>query len=165
MIVEKLEELCLSDYVKKGRVLCFDYGDKRIGVAISDINWMIASPFKIFPSHGIFNHIFEVFTEYAIKLIVVGMPKTLKGEKGGAQLEKIQKFVAKLNDLITEKGLDIKIIYWDERFSSVAANRYLEEAEMNLSKRKQNLDKVAASFILDGFLRYAEFSNTPPVAY
>ncbi len=154
MIIDNPKELCYSDYVGNNRALCFDYGDKRVGVAVSDINWMIASPLKTFPSHGIFNNIFNIFNEYQIAVIIIGAPRTLSGISNGKQFEKVKKFTLKLEELINERALDLKIIYWDERFSSVAANRYLDEAEMSISKRKNNIDKIAASFILQGFLNF-----------
>lgn len=93
---------------------------------------------------------------YNVKVVVVGMPRTLSGMQGGKQLEKVKKFTAKLDQLATEKNLDLKILYWDERFSSVAVNRYFDEAEMSISKRKNNVDKVAASFILQGFIDFVK---------
>ncbi len=154
MIIDNPKELCYSDYIGNSRALCFDYGDKRVGVAVSDINWMIASPLKTLPSNGIFNSIFDIFREYRISVIIVGAPKTLSGISSGKQFEKVKKFTLKLEELINEKALNLKIIYWDERFSSVAVNRYFNEAEMSISKRKDNIDKVAASFILQGFLDF-----------
>lgn len=159
MIIDNPKELCYSNYIGFSRALCFDYGDKRIGVAISDINWLIASPFKILPSHGIFNDVFNIFKEYEVKFIVIGAPKTLSGIAAGKQFEKVKKFSLKLEQLIKEKDLDIKIIYWDERFSSVAVSHYFDEAELSLSKRKNNVDKVAASFILQGFLDFVRFKK------
>lgn len=156
MIIDNPKELCYSEYISNGRVLCFDYGDKRIGLAISDINWLIASPLKTLSSHGIFNYVFDIFKEYDINTVLIGAPRTLSGISAGKQFEKVKKFVLKLEELIGEYKFNLNIIYWDERFSSVAVNRYFDEAEMSVSKRKNNIDKVAASFILQGFLDFAQ---------
>ncbi len=156
MIIDSPKELCYSDYISNGRALCFDYGDKRIGLAISDINWQIASPFKTLSSHGIFNYVFDIFKEYDVNTVIIGAPRTLSGISAGKQFEKVKKFALKLEELIEKYKLNLNIIYWDERFSSVAFNRYFDEAEMSVSKRKNNIDKVAASFILQGFLDFAQ---------
>jgi len=154
MIIDDPKELCYSDYIGHGRVLCFDYGDKRIGLAISDINWQISSPLKTLPSHGIFNNIFNIFKDYGVNVIIVGAPRTLSGVSSGKQFEKVKKFTLKLEELIKKRELNLNIIYWDERFSSVAVNRYFDESKMSVLKRKNNIDKVAASFILQGFLDF-----------
>ena len=160
MIVSDPKELCYIDYIGKCRVLCLDYGDKRVGVAISDINWRIASPLKVLESHGVYSDLFKLISEYSIGIVVVGAPKALNGGDSGKQFEKVKKFVEKLDELSNSKSLDIKIIYWDERLSSVAANRFLNESEMSISRKKKNIDKVAASFILQGFLDYIEYTHT-----
>lgn len=157
MIVFDSKELCYTDYIGKCRVLSIDYGDKRVGVAVSDINWRIASPLKVLESHGVYNELFQLILDYSIGIVVVGAPKALNGGESGKQFEKVKKFVEKLEELSVSKSLDIKIIYWDERLSSVAANRFLDESEMSISRKKKNIDKVAASFILQGFLDYVDF--------
>ena len=148
MILNDPKELCCSELKGKCRVLCLDYGDKRIGLAISDINWMIASPLKVLESHGVVKDLLKVANENNAGVVVVGAPKALNGGDSGKQLEKVKKFVEKLNELLPEKI----ILFWDERLSSVAATRFLDEAEMSLTKRKKTIDKVAASFILQGML-------------
>lgn len=154
MIIDDPKELCYPDFIGKGRALCLDYGDKRIGVAVSDIDWIIASPLKVLQSHGCYPDIIKLVSDYSVEILVIGAPKPLSGGTSGKQFEKVKKFVTKLDEIFDS---NIKIIYWDERLSSVAANRFLEESEMTLSNRKKNIDKVAASFILQGFLGYVTF--------
>lgn len=151
MILSNIDELSFVTLVGKCRALCLDYGNKRVGVAVSDINWRIASPLKVFESHGVYSNILKVVSEYAAGVVVVGSPVSLNGGNSGTQLEKVKKFVTKLEQLLPP---DISIVYWDERLSSVAASRFLVEAEMSISQKKKNIDKVAASFILHGFLDY-----------
>ena len=150
MIINDPNELCHKTLKGNCRVLCLDYGDKRVGVAISDINWMIASPFKVLESHGVYKDLLKLIEENNIGVIVVGAPRALNGGGSGKQFEKVKKFVEKLNELLPEK----LILFWDERLSSVAATRFLDEAGMNLAQKKKNIDKVAASFILQGVLNY-----------
>lgn len=151
MILSNIDELSFATLIGKCRALCLDYGDKRVGVAVSDINWQISSPLKVFESHGVYPNILKVVSEYDVGVVVVGSPVSLNGGNSGTQLEKVKKFVKKLEQLLPR---DISIVYWDERLSSVAASRFLVEAEMSLSQKKKNIDKVAASFILHGFLDY-----------
>ena len=147
-----IKELCLSKFIGEGRALCVDYGDKRIGLAVSDIQWRISSPLVVLESHGVFPKIKKIITEYVVLLIVVGCPKSLSGGFGGMQNEKVKKFTEKLAEIYQ----NISIIYWDERMSTVAAERFLLEADVSRSKKKNTIDKVAASFILCGFLNYCD---------
>ncbi|MDR3224427.1 MAG: Holliday junction resolvase RuvX [Holosporales bacterium] len=133
-------------------MICLDYGDKRIGVAVSDIDWQIASPLVVLQSHGCFNGIFEIINEYCVLVVVVGLPISLGGKERGAQLEKVKKFIEKLNELIEKKNIDVVIYSVDERFSTVAANRILENSGLSRTAKKRHVDKVAASFILQGVL-------------
>ena len=104
------DELCLNDLKGKYRALCIDYGDKRVGVAISDINWKIASPLVILESHGVYNRLLEIINEQKVGVIVIGAPLALNGGTSGNQLEKVKKFVENL-----EKKIEKPIIMWDER--------------------------------------------------
>ncbi|MBQ8651168.1 MAG: Holliday junction resolvase RuvX [Alphaproteobacteria bacterium] len=149
-----IKELCLESLKGRGRVLCIDYGDKRVGLAISDIFWTIASPMDVLESHGIYKKLIPIIKNNSVNLIIVGLPKSLSGGSAGQQLEKVQKFVCKLEELLAEQNIDVKMSFWDERLSTVAANRFLEEGNISRSNRRSIIDKVAASFILRGFLDY-----------
>lgn len=156
MLIPDIKELNACDLIGKQRALCIDYGNKRVGIAISDISWKIASPFKVLESHGVFFNLFKIIEEYSVGLVVIGAPLSLNGGESGAQHEKVKKFTEKLISLIEEKNLKIDVIFWDERLSSVAANRFLSESEMTFSSKRKNIDKVAASFILQGLLDYLD---------
>jgi putative Holliday junction resolvase len=125
-----------------------DYGDRRIGIAVSDINWQIASPLKVLESHGVFKNLLKLIDEYLVKIVVVGIPITLTGHNSGKQYEKVTKFITKLSEL----RHDIIIITWDERLSTVAAERILSEYNQSRAFSRRNVDRVAASFILQGVL-------------
>ena len=157
MIIQEKNELFRSDYIGKRRALCLDYGDKRIGVAVSDIGWDIASPLIVLESNGVFQKLSKILNDYSIGIIIVGAPHSLSGANSGKQYEKVKKFTEKLEKI--ENNIDI--LYWDERLSSVAATRILVEAEMTHSNKKKNIDKIAASFILQGFLDYMRYKDKP----
>ncbi|MDR1333277.1 MAG: Holliday junction resolvase RuvX [Holosporales bacterium] len=151
-LLSEPSESGLLEYRGHARALCLDYGNKRIGVAISDIGWCIASPLKVINSHGCFPDIMEIIDEYAVGIVVVGVPCALNGGNAGKQREKVEKFVSKLMDLIGARFPTVRVILWDERYSSVAANRFLNEAGVSTAAKRQHIDKVAASFILQGIL-------------
>ncbi len=150
-MIKSANELCLNELKGRCRALCIDYGDKRIGVAISDINWEIASPLIVLESHGVYDRLLEIINEQEVGVIVVGAPLAINGDQGGKQLEKVKRFVENL-----EKKVNLPIVMWDERLSTHGADRLLTNACITKSRRKTYIDKVAASFILEGFLHYCE---------
>jgi putative Holliday junction resolvase len=141
-----------KEYVGKARVLGIDYGDKRIGVALSDIGWMIASPLLVLDNHGAIKRLCSIILENLVMVVVIGLPIGLDGHSAGPQIDKVKKFAEKLEESASLDIPYIKFLFQDERLSSVAANRLLSEAGINLSMRQKNVDKIAASFILQGFL-------------
>ena len=156
MIVD-VKELCFSEYKGKCRVLCIDYGDKRVGIAISDINWLIASPLVVLDSQGVYRGILDIVETNKIGVIVVGAPLALNGAKGGKQLGKVNNFVQKLNEMCE----CVAIVMWDERMSTCGAQRILTGCGSRIHRNKL-IDKVAASFILEGFLDHV--TNTIAVS-
>ncbi|MDR1476459.1 MAG: Holliday junction resolvase RuvX [Holosporales bacterium] len=148
-----------SCYIGKSRVLCLDYGDRRIGVAISDIGWRIGSPVTVLDNHGAFRRLFHLIEIYEISIVILGFPVSLKGEKRGMQADKIKAFGQKLEKLIEQQEADVRVLLWDERFSTQAAHRILSEIGASDSRKKKEIDKVAASFVLQGFLDWVK-NNT-----
>ena len=155
MIIDA-KELNISELKGKGRTLCIDYGDKRVGIAITDITWMIASPLTALESNGIYQKLIRIIEDYKVKVIIVGLPKALNGGASGKQLDKVKRFVTKLDVLC--KGA--YIILWDERQSTNGAIRILDKADISRSQYKTKIDKIAASFILEGFLDYCRLNAT-----
>lgn len=130
------------------RVLGLDIGDVRIGVAVSDESRTISQSLYYIKRIGYSKdteRILEIMSEYNCDLIVLGLPKLMSGIEG-AQAEKTKAF----GDELVKKGCIIE--YQDERLSSVAAESILIEANTSRKKRKQNIDKIAASFILQMWL-------------
>ena len=133
-----------------GRIIAFDIGDKRVGVAISDPFGEMALPVETYWRKG-----FEKDIEYLLKLasdkfaetIVCGLPVNFDGSES-EQTQKTREFIARL----TEKS-SIPVVTQDERFSTMQARRLLLEADMRREKRKDVIDKVAASYILEDYLR------------
>ena len=131
------------------RSLGLDIGDRRTGVAISDAQGLIAFPLSVIDQKNEEAAIAEVIRlaqEYQEERIVVGLPYSLDGGIG-RQAEKVKGFSEKLGQRIS---IDVQL--WDERLSSVAAERSMIEAGTKRGKRKHQRDAVAAAFILQGFL-------------
>lgn len=131
------------------RVLGLDVGQKTVGVAISDPLGFTAQGITTIRRTKKDNDVEEIkklCDEYEVETIVVGLPKNMDGSIGFAG-EKIQEF----SELIKEK-INLEIVFWDERLTTVAAHKAMLEADLSRGKRKKIVDKVAATYILQGYL-------------
>ena len=132
-----------------GRIMGLDVGDKTIGVAVSDLMGLTAQGVKTIKRVGKKKDIEalkEIIKERQVNKIVSGLPKNMNGTLG-PQGEK----VLKLCELIKEEtGLEID--FWDERLTTVAAERSLIEGDVSRKKRKKVIDMLAAVIILQGYL-------------
>ena len=135
----------------KSSILGIDLGKKRTGIAVSDINQKIASPLRVIENMKFketLNILKEILTERDVCAIIVGDPINMDGSIG-PRSQSSRSFIKNLS-----KDLDIPILLWDERLSTVSAERSLLEADISRKKRQQVIDKIAASIILQNFLDY-----------
>ncbi|MBT3581377.1 Holliday junction resolvase RuvX [bacterium] len=134
------------------RVLAIDYGEKRIGLALSDPLWLTAQPLSFLENNKIFFvELQKIIQEYDVKKIVLGLPKNLQGHDTAKTLE-VRTFAEKL-----QKNLSMEVVFWDERFSTVAVNKFLIGADVSRKKRKKVVDSQAAAFFLQGYMdRYRQ---------
>lgn len=131
------------------KILGLDIGDVRIGVAMSDAIGMFASPYEVIDRKKTepFKRIADIVKENSIGKVIAGLPKSLNGEEK-VQAEKVRDFVGKL-----EKTLGMEIVFIDERYSTVAADRMLSETTKKDAKEKRKVvDKIAATYILQTYL-------------
>ncbi|MEA3494146.1 MAG: Holliday junction resolvase RuvX [Candidatus Margulisiibacteriota bacterium] len=130
------------------RKLGIDYGEKRIGIAVSDPLGIAAQPVEVIEnSDQVIERLSDIVSRYEqVDEIIVGLPKTLKGEVGIAA-EKVLKFVEEL-----KKVVKIPIVTWDERMTTAAAEKNLIAAGLSRGKRKKVIDKSAAAYILQSYL-------------
>ncbi|KGN02975.1 Holliday junction resolvase [Clostridium novyi A str. 4570] len=131
------------------RVLGLDVGDRTIGVAVSDPLGFTAQGITTVHRKSVEEDIDElkkICKEYAVELIISGLPKNMNGTVG-EQGEKVIEFC----DLLKEE-IKIPIKMWDERLTTVAAHRAMLEANLSRAKRKKIVDKMAATYILQGYL-------------
>lgn len=131
------------------RLMGLDVGDKRIGVALSDESAVIASPKETLERRGNrkdIAHLLALAAREDVHEILVGMPLSLDGSEG-PQAQKVGRFIEALR-----AETEIPVTTWDERLSTVGAERALIEGDMSRAKRKQTVDRVAAALILQGYL-------------
>lgn len=124
-------------------------GTERIGVAVSDELGLFAQALTTIERESIaedLNKINGFVEEWKVQKVVVGLPKRTDG-RVGKEAERVLKFSESL-----QKKLKVPVDTWDERFSTVAATRTLLEANLSRAKRKKVVDKLAAVFILQGYL-------------
>jgi len=131
------------------RVLGLDYGDRRIGVALSDaFGWTAQGLEMIERKHegDDIRRIEHLVREHEVGTIVVGLPKNMNGTIG-PRGEICMAFAEQLRQM-----LSMKVEMWDERLTTVAATRTLLEADVSRRKRKQVVDKMAAALLLQNYL-------------
>jgi putative Holliday junction resolvase len=133
------------------RILGLDFGSKIIGMAVSDEMGWSAQGIGTIKRKSLHHDLAEIekyIEEYNVERIVIGLPKNMDGSLGKAA-EHVLRFVENLKE-----EFDMPIDTWDERLSTVAAERVLLQADVSRQKRKQVIDKVAATIILQGYLDY-----------
>ena len=130
------------------KALGIDLGDARIGVAASDDLGMLAHPLETIPATkgDPIARILELAASRGAAAIVIGMPRNMDGTYGPAAT-KAKEFIEALRS-----STEIKVIGWDERLTTVSAQRSLHEAGKNTKKQRPIIDQVAAQIILQGWL-------------
>lgn len=131
------------------RILAIDFGDVRVGLALSDLTCTISKPFKTINYINIEDlliQIFEITKENQVNKIVVGIPYNMKGEDT-KQTIKVREFVSAL-----ENKMDYKIDLIDERLTSSEAEKFMHQMNIKTGHNKDKIDKIAASIILQEYL-------------
>lgn len=148
-------------HVAKGRrAMGIDLGTKTIGLALSDVNWTIATPLetirrvKFTPDVAA---LLDLAARHDVGALVVGLPKNMDGSEG----PRAQSTRAFVRNLMPKTALPV--VFWDERLSTAAVTRTLIEADASRARRAELVDKMAAAFILQGALDrlgYGELSES-----
>ncbi len=134
------------------RIMGIDYGDSRVGIALSDPLMITAQghatlPNKVYPK--MIDSVVKIAEEYKVDRIVIGMPKNLNGSLGD-RAEVTKKFYSDLKEKLT----DTEIILWDERLTTVQAAGILNVTNTRGKDRKNVIDTVAAAIILQSYMDY-----------
>lgn len=137
-------------------LLAFDYGEKRLGLAVSDLLLMTANPLTIIYRSELkkdIEQIKKIVAEKEVGGLVFGLPLQMDGSEGNTA-EEVRKFAK-----VVEKEIDLPQLFWDERLSSRAVESFLiKEMDMSRAKRKQVLDSSAAGYILQGVLDALQYA-------
>ncbi len=142
------------------RIMGLDFGSKTVGVAISDELLITAQGKEIIRRkeenklRQTLARIEELIEEYDVKEIVLGLPKNMNNTEG-ERVELTLEFMEKL-----ERRTGLPVTTWDERLTTVAADRAMMEAGIRREERKEHVDKIAAVFILQGYLDMRSMKGT-----
>ena len=131
------------------RNLGLDIGDKRIGVALSDPDGILASPYTIIickDEIADVEAIADIVSQQQVGKIIVGLPRSMNGSLGN-QAEKVKAFTQKLCD-----NIKVPIVFRDERLTTVSARRLMREVNTKKTKKEAKDDAIAAALILQGYL-------------
>ena len=131
------------------RKMGVDYGDKRIGIALTDAMCIIASPFEVYKNIGeedALNHLNKIIKDYDVDEVAIGLPINMDGTEGDRAI-KHRQFGEKLKQLS-----DVKVHFIDERLTSAEAEEILISSGVRREKRKELIDKIAAQIILQTFM-------------
>ena len=132
-------------------ILSLDYGEKRIGIAISNNECSIAFPSVVLERNKTnkdFLYIKDFIEKNDIQAVLIGIPYNMDGSEG-EQCKIVKNFSKKLLEFI-----NISIIYWDERLSTLAQEKILISKDVTRKKRKKVIDKLAAAYFLQSFLDF-----------
>lgn len=132
------------------RAMSLDVGTKTIGIATSDLMWMIANGVETIRRTSVerdFTRIGELIKEHEVSTLVVGYPKNMNGSIG-ERAQICEAFAEELRNRFPA----FKVVLWDERLSTVAAEKVLVDADMRRNKRKKIIDMMAAVVILQNYL-------------
>jgi len=138
-----------------------DLGTHTVGIAISDELGLIAQGLKTLGRKSMekdFSEIAAIIHQFGIEKIVVGLPKNMNGTLG-KQAEFVLKWIEVLKD-----NVQVPVVTWDERLSTVGATKVLLEADLSRKKRKKVIDKLAAVLILQGYLDQSRKPNHEPLS-
>ena len=131
------------------RVMALDYGDVRIGIALSDPTRFLATGYENYTRKDLVTdckHIADIISNNNVKVVVLGLPLNMDGSKG-VRVEKTYEFAEEL-----KKYTSVDIDYLDERLTSVSAEKILISADVSRKKRKTVMDKLSATIILQDYL-------------
>ena len=155
IIIEKYNMITIQELKtkidQKTRLLGIDMGSKKIGISICDDKRLIATPFQtisFISLNNLIEDIKKLIKENNIKAVVIGDPINMDGSHGKASQS------IKDKSAIISKKIEIPTVLWDERLSTVGAFNLSNKLDVNISKRTKNIDKNAATFILQGAIDY-----------
>lgn len=147
-----------AEFPHRGRLMGIDYGEKRVGLALSNFEQTLATPLETIERRDEkqdAKHLQKVATEYMVVALVVGLPVHMSGDEGAKAREarKYGDWVARVTKL--------PVRYHDERYSSALADELLEQLDLNPKQRKARRDRIAAQILLQSYLDSSRLDQPP----
>lgn len=134
------------------RAMALDVGNKRTGVAISDPTRLLARTLTVIAHDNAAAQIADLIAQHEVRDLVVGYPRHVGG-KVGEQAKHVEAFVAALKEELQARSLSVEIIFWDERYTTLEAERILDEiGSRRRHKGRRRLDALAAAVMLQEYL-------------
>ncbi|MBK18036.1 MAG: Holliday junction resolvase RuvX [Rhodospirillaceae bacterium] len=133
------------------RLLGLDVGEKTVGLALSDLSRTVATPMETLILKKFSNtatELLDICVEHEVAALIIGLPVNMDGTEG-PRCQSVRQFGRNL-----EAHFDMEMAFWDERLSTVAVTKTMLEADMSRAKRAENVDKMAAAYILQGALDF-----------
>lgn len=129
------------------RLMGIDFGEVRIGIALSDPLQIISQPYRVIPNDDdTISEIKNIIKSEEVRKIILGLPLNLDGEDTKKTLE-VREFFE-----VLKSNVDIPVIFWDERYTTVEANEQLKHMGYSIAESRKVIDKVAASIILKNYM-------------
>ena len=139
------------------RLLAIDFGRKRCGIAVTDSACIVANPLVTVPTASLIGFVKEYIAREAVSAIVVGRPKTVRGEDSESM-----RFLAPVINRLKKEIAPLPLVFFDERFTSVLAHRAMIDGGMSKMDRRDKavVDKISASIILNDFLESRAYKTS-----
>lgn len=139
-----------------GRLLAIDYGTKRTGIAVSDTLKIIANGLTTVPTHTLFQFLKEYFEKENVECVIIGLPKKMNNEYSES-MQHIRPFAKKLKNIYP----DLQIEFYDERFTSLLAQRAMIAGGMKKKDRQNKalVDEISATIILQDYMESLKLQN------
>ena len=156
-IFSSLQNFLETQEHPQGRILGLDVGDSYVGIALSDSHQIIASPLSLYKRISFqkdAGHLVGIIEKEKICIVLMGLPYNLDGSIG-SQGKKTLLFAEKITHFLT-----IPIVFWDERFSTQAVEKMMISFDTSRKKREALVDKLSATYILQGALDYLKLALT-----
>lgn len=144
------------------RTMALDVGEKTVGIAMTDVLGITASPRETLRRDGTeLDRLLRTIQDEEVGEVVVGLPISLNGTLGPSA-QKVLQFVEELRRRLQAIQSEVPVETWDERLTTAEAEKMLIQAETRRSKRRQVIDQIAATLILQGYLRRRSLAQRPP---
>lgn len=147
------------------RLLALDVGERRVGVAVSDLLGLMATPLTVIvrsSKAADFRQIADLVREQRAEALVVGLPLNADGS-AGPQAQRVERYAAALEQALRDEGLEVPLLLWDEYGSTLRAQEAMIASGRRAQNRRERVDAVAAAIILQDYLDVQRPPSAPPV--